>query len=136
MRSGRVFDSEFDSEVDSKIDSELAANTDGRNSGIDRFDAEIISNNAERKDRKMCTNGVNTGQLELMIEQIDDHCKLERRWAHNLAHTAADAGFNTVSEKLHAAQSLLDDVRALLDEAKDAIEDDAEAGAGVTVSLV
>ena len=76
----------------------------------------------------MCTNGVNTGQLELMIEQIDDHCKLERRWAHNLAHT--------VSEKLHAAQALLDDVRALLDEAKDAIEDDAESGAGVTVSLV
>ena len=28
------------------------------------------------------------------------------------------------------------DVRALLDEAKDAIEDDAESGAGVTVSLV
>ena len=84
----------------------------------------------------MCTNGVNTGQLEMMIEQIDDHCKLERRWAHNLAHIAEDAGFNTVSEKLHAAQALLDDVRALLDEAKDAIEDDAEAGAGVTVSLV
>ncbi len=84
----------------------------------------------------MCTNGVNTGQLELMIEQIDDHCKLERRWAHNLAHTAQDAGFNTVSEKLHAAQALLDDVRALLDEAKEAIEDDAESGAGVTVSLV
>lgn len=84
----------------------------------------------------MCTNGVNTGQLELMIEQIDDHCKLERRWAHNLAHTAQDAGFGTVSEKLHAAQALLDDVRALLDEAKDAIEDDAESGAGVTVSLV
>lgn len=84
----------------------------------------------------MCTNGVNTGQMELMIEQIDDHCKLERRWAHNLAHTAEDAGFSTVSEKLHAAQALLDDVRALLDEAKDAIEDDAEAGNGVTVSLV
>lgn len=84
----------------------------------------------------MCTNGVNTGQLELMIEQIDDHCKLERRWAHNLAHTAEDAGFSTVSEKLHAAQSLLDDVRAMLDEAKDAIEEDAASGAGVTVSLV
>lgn len=84
----------------------------------------------------MCTNGVNTGQLELMIEQIDDHCKLERRWTHNLAHTAEDAGFSTVSEKLHAAQSLLDDVRAMLDEAKDAIEEDAQSGAGVTVSLV
>ena len=27
----------------------------------------------------MCTNGVNTGQLEMMIDQIDDHIKLERR---------------------------------------------------------
>lgn len=84
----------------------------------------------------MCTNGVNVGQLELMVEQIDDHCKLERRWMHNLAHTAGDAGFETVSEKLHDAQALMDDVRALLDEAKDAIEDDAEAAGGVTVSLV
>ena len=84
----------------------------------------------------MCTNGVNTGQFSQMIEQIDDHIKLERRWAHNLAHSAGDAGFATVSEKLHAAQALLDDVRAMLDEAKDAIEDDAEAAGGVTVNLV
>ena len=84
----------------------------------------------------MCTNGVNTGQLELMIEQVDDHIKLERRWAHNLAHTAEDAGFATVGAKLHEAQALLDDVRALLDEAKDAIEDDAADAPGVTVNLV
>ena len=84
----------------------------------------------------MCTNGINTGQFEQMIEQIDDHIKLERRWAHNLGHMAGDAGFATVSEKLHAAQALLDDVRAMLDEAKDAIDDDAESAAGVTVSLV
>lgn len=84
----------------------------------------------------MCTNGVNTGQLEMMIDQIDDHCKLERRWAHNLAHTATDAGFVTVGEKLHAAQALLDDVRALLDDAKDAIDDDAASVSGVSVNLV
>lgn len=84
----------------------------------------------------MCTNGVNTGQLEMMIEQIDDHIKLERRHAHNLAHTASDAGFATVGEKLHAAQHLLDEVRAMLDEARDAIEDDAADAAGFTVSLV
>lgn len=84
----------------------------------------------------MCTNGVNTGQFELMIEQIDDHLKLERRWAHNLAHQAGDAGFATVSEKLHAAQALLDDARAMLDEAKDALDDDAQQANGVTVSLV
>ena len=84
----------------------------------------------------MCTNGVNTGQLEMMIDQIDDHIKLERRWAHNLAHTAADAGFATVGEKLHHAQHLLDEVRAALDEAKDATEDDATEAAGFTVSRV
>ncbi len=84
----------------------------------------------------MCTNGVNTGQFEQMIEQIDDHVKLERRWAHSLGHLAGDAGFETVSEKLHAAQALLDDVRAMLDEAKDALEDDAEASSTVTVNLV
>ncbi len=84
----------------------------------------------------MCTNGINTGQFEQLIEQIDDHIKLERRWAHNLAHQAEDAGFPTVGEKLHAAQALLDEVRAALDEAKDALEDDAETANGVTVSLV
>jgi hypothetical protein len=84
----------------------------------------------------MCTNGVNTGQFEQMIEQIDDHIKIERRWAHNLAHQAEDAGFATVGAKLHHAQALLDEVRAALDDAKDALEDDAEAQGGVTVSLV
>ncbi len=84
----------------------------------------------------MCTNGVNVGQLELMIEQIDDHIKLERRHVHNLAHLAADAGYPMVDDKLHEAQLLLDNVRALLDEAKDAIEDDAAASDGVVVSLV
>ena len=84
----------------------------------------------------MCTNGVNLGQFEQMIEQIDDHVKLERRWAHNLAHQASDAGFATAGEKLHAAMALLDEVRATLDEAKDALSDDAENASGVTVSLV
>ena len=84
----------------------------------------------------MCTNGVNTGQLEQMIEQVDDHVKLERRWAHTLGHLAGDAGFATVSEKMHAAQALLDDVRALLGEAKDALEDAAAAASNVTVNLV
>ena len=84
----------------------------------------------------MCTNGVNTGQFEQMIDQIDDHIKLERRWSHTLAHMAGDAGFGLTSTKLHEVQSLLDDVRALLDEAKDALEEDAENAPGVTVNLV
>lgn len=82
----------------------------------------------------MCTNGINTGQFEMMIEQIDDHLKLERRWAHTLGHKAGDAGYENVSKKLHEAQALIDDVRALLDEAKDALEDDAEAAAALRSS--
>ncbi len=84
----------------------------------------------------MCANGVNTGQFEQMIDQIDDHVKLERRWAHTLGHMAGDAGYATVCERLHEAQALLDEVRAKLDEAKDALEDGADAAGGVTVSLV
>ena len=84
----------------------------------------------------MCSNGVNTGQFEQMIEQIDDHVKLERRWAHTLAHTAGDAGYETVSEKLHTAMTLLDEARAALGDARDALEDDAASAGGVTVSLV
>ena len=84
----------------------------------------------------MCTNGINTGQFSQMIDQIDDHINLERRWAHMLAHQADDAGFAQTNEKLHNVQALLDDVRAMLDEAKDALEDDAENAPGVTVNLV
>lgn len=83
----------------------------------------------------MCTNGINTDQFELMIDQINDHIKLERRWSHNLAHQAGDAGYSNVSEKLHGVQCLLDEVRALLDEAKDAVEDDANALGDVSVEL-
>ena len=84
----------------------------------------------------MCVNGVNAGQFEDMIAQIDDHIALERRWTHKLAHQAGDAGFATVDEKLHAVQELLDDARALLTDARDAIEQDAANAPGVTVSLV
>ena len=84
----------------------------------------------------MCTNGINTGQFEDMMAQIDDHIALERRWVHKLAHQAGDAGFTTVDDKLHSVQELLDEARALITDAKDALEADAEAAGGVTVSLV
>ena len=84
----------------------------------------------------MCTNGINTGQFGQMIDQISDHIRLERRWTHDLAHQAEDAGFEGVSDKMHEAFRMLDEVRALLDDAKDALETDAEAAAKVTVELV
>ena len=84
----------------------------------------------------MCTNGVNTNQFEQMIEMIDDHIKVERRWAHNMAHSAGDAGMATVSEKLHNVMAQLDSVRATLSDAKDALEDDAVTAANVQVNLL
>ena len=84
----------------------------------------------------MCTNKINTNQLEQMIDQIDDHIALEYRWVHKLAHMAEDEGFAAASEKLHAAQVLLADVRAALDEAKEALESSASSADDTTARLV
>ena len=73
----------------------------------------------------MCTNGVNTGQFALMLDQMDDQIAVNRRWIHKLAHVAGDGGFARTDETLHKIQELLDEARALLSEAKDALEDDA-----------
>ena len=86
----------------------------------------------------MCTNGVNTQQYTQMLDMVDDHVALEYRWTHRLAHIAEDAGYEETSQKLHKAQAMLADVRALLDEAKDAFENEAMRSApdGSTVKLV
>lgn len=83
----------------------------------------------------MCSNGVNSTQFLQMIDLIDDHIALEYRWTHRLAHTAENGGYNATSEKLHQAQALLADVRALLDEAKASFEDGPE-GNETTAKLV
>ena len=84
----------------------------------------------------MCTNGVNASQLKATIEQIDEAVALTRRWTHRSFHLADDGGQKLTAEKLHQAQSLLDDVRALLSEAADIVESEVESSADVTVSLV
>ena len=86
----------------------------------------------------MCTNGVNTQQFTQMLDMVSDHVGLEYRWSHKLAHTAEDAGYNETSAKLHKAQAMLADVRALLDEAKDLFETEAAEGGAdnTTVKLM
>jgi hypothetical protein len=85
----------------------------------------------------MCSFGVNTEQFLQMIDQIDDHVALEYRWVHRLAHTAENGGYATASKKLHDAQAMLAEVRALLDEAKTDVEDGGAARpAQTTVKLV
>ena len=42
----------------------------------------------------MCSNGVNTGQYKMMLEQMDDQLAVNRRWMHKLAHLAGDNGYD------------------------------------------
>jgi hypothetical protein len=84
----------------------------------------------------MCTNGVNTAQFKATIEQIDEAVALTRRWTHRAWHTADSAEQLKTAEKLKEAQSLLDEVRALLSEAGDTVDKDVAAASGVTVNLV
>jgi hypothetical protein len=84
----------------------------------------------------MCTNGVNTAQLKSSIEQTDEAVALTRRWTHRAYHTADDAGHSKTAAKLREAQALLDEVRALLSEAADVVEEEAAASSSVSVSLV
>lgn len=83
----------------------------------------------------MCTNGVNTGQFAQMMEQIDDHVKLERKWSHNLGHMAEDAGFKDTGEKLHEVMRALDDVREMLSDAQDLLEEEANKATAKAVDV-
>lgn len=84
----------------------------------------------------MCQNGVNTGQYKMMLEQMDDQIAVQRRWTHKLAHLAGDNGYEKTDEVMHHVQELLDEARALMTDAKDALDDDAERLANVQVKLV
>jgi len=83
----------------------------------------------------MCTNGVNAPQLQGTVEQIDEAVALCRRWTHRAYHSAEEAELSRSASALLKAQGLLDEVRALLDEAGELIEKEAQDGAssGVTV---
>ncbi|MEE8716667.1 MAG: hypothetical protein SOI26_10415 [Coriobacteriales bacterium] len=83
----------------------------------------------------MCTNGVNTGQFAQMMEQIDDHVKLERKWSHNLGHMAEDAGFERTGAKLHEVMAALDEVRAMLADAQDLLEAEASKATANAVEV-
>jgi len=81
----------------------------------------------------MCTNGVNTEQLRGNIEMLDESVALDRRWTHRSYHLAVDGAQEQTAAKLKAAQELLDEVRALLDEAKEAVDDDVTEHVKVTL---
>jgi hypothetical protein len=84
----------------------------------------------------MCTNGVNVTQFKATIEQIDEAVALTRRWTHRAWHTADGGQQTRTADRLREAQGLLDEVRALLSEAADTVEEEAAAASGVSVNLV
>lgn len=84
----------------------------------------------------MCTNGVNISQFTMMLEQMDDQMALNRRWVHKMYHTADNAQYAKTADTLKEIQGLLDEARALLTDAKDALDDDAASAPGVTVARV
>ena len=84
----------------------------------------------------MCTNGINSNQFKMMIEQMDDQVALNRRWTHKMYHSAKDAEYAQTAEVLHEIQGLLDEARALLTDAQDALEKDEAHSSNVTVNLV
>lgn len=83
----------------------------------------------------MCANGVNTQQLKDTVTQIDETIALTRRWTHRMYHLADGGSMERAAKKLQEVQSALDDVRALLDEAQDAVDRDDKDN-GVTVTAV
>lgn len=84
----------------------------------------------------MCTNDVNSNQLESMIDMTNNYLAVGYRWSHTMTHMAVNGGFTSASEKLLAAQLLLADARALLDEAKLCIEEGITISNEITVKLV
>ena len=73
----------------------------------------------------MCTNGVNTGQLRAGIQQVDEAVALTRKWTHRLYHLSDDGGQANTAAALQKVQSLLDEARAVLSDASDAVDEDA-----------
>ena len=84
----------------------------------------------------MCTNGVNADQLKAAIEQVDEAVALSRRWTHRCYHSADEGQLPKTAAKLREAQSLLDEVRALFEEAGDIVDRESAAVDSVTVELV
>lgn len=80
----------------------------------------------------MCVNGVNTNQLKSTIEQIDEAVALTRRWTHRLYHLADDGGQDKTAKALKEVQGLLDEARAALTDANDAVDEDDARDVTVT----
>ncbi|MCL2136320.1 MAG: dynein gamma chain protein [Coriobacteriia bacterium] len=82
----------------------------------------------------MCKDGINAEQLNSTIEQIDEAVALCRRWTHRVYHQVEEDNMLRTAAKMRDAQALLDDIRALLEEASELVL--KESADDVTVQVV
>lgn len=78
--------------------------------------------------------GMNMGQLEMSIKQVDDAIALAREWSHALLHATETYDMERIGGKLEAAMSALDEARGALEGYQEAIE--ADHNAVGTIKLV
>lgn len=78
--------------------------------------------------------GMNMGQLEMSIKQVDGAIALAREWSHTLLHATETYDMERIGGKLEAAMSALDEARGALEGYQEAIE--ADHNAVGTIKLV
>ena len=78
--------------------------------------------------------GMNMGQLEMSIKQVDDAIALARERSHTLLHATETYDMERIGGKLEAAMSALDEARGALEGYQEAIE--ADHNAVGTIKLV
>lgn len=85
----------------------------------------------------MCQHGVNNEQLTTMIAMTDELLDTSQGWLEHIAHLADHAELAQASD-FELAIEKLDEVRAILENAADAIDalDEAHAESTVQVELV
>lgn len=71
--------------------------------------------------------GMNMGQLEMSVKQVDDTIALARSWSHDLLHSTEAFDMQGIGGKLETALRALDEARAALEGYSDAIEADHNA---------
>lgn len=82
----------------------------------------------------ICETGVHTGQLKLMIAQVDDSLAMAQQWLEQAHHLADHANEPEGSALVAQASVLLGEARAKLQASGEVI--DANAGSAATVERV
>ena len=81
----------------------------------------------------MCSDGVNHGQLQLLLEIAEEQTAVVSGWMKEIAHLAGHAAL--AEDEIAAAVVALKTARRSLEDAVDAVKD-APAKSGVEVSVV